>query len=155
MIKVKKIMTRNVITVSKEADLFEAEKLVVAKNLGGIVVVEKNLPIGVVDQREIISGILAKKKKVREVMGMDFVVISPLTKFPELSSYIKKKNIKRFAVVDDGQLVGIITESDIIQSMRDFTRFDQTVQEVILVIFGLATAFFLLYFGPIGTTIFG
>ena len=155
MIKVKKIMTRNVITVSKDTDLFEAEKIITAKNVGGIIVIEKGVPIGVIDQREIIAGILAKKKKIKDAMGMDFVVISPLTKFPELSEYVKKKNIKRFAVVDDGQLVGIITESDIVHSMRDFTRFDQTVQEIILVVFGLATAFFLLYFGPIGTSIFG
>ena len=155
MVKVTKIMTRNVITVSKDTDLFEAEKLIASKNVGGLVVVEKGLPIGFLGQKEIVSGILGRKKKAKDAMKMDFVLISSLTKFPELSEYIRKKNIRRFAVVDGGQLVGIITESDIIQSMRDFTRFDQTVQEVILVIFGLATAFFLLYFGPVGTSIFG
>ena len=57
--------------------------------------------------------------------------------------------------MENDKLVGLITETDIIETTRDFTRLDQIIQEVILTIFGLATAFFLFYFSPLGASIFG
>ena len=88
-------------------------------------------------------------------MDKGFMAISPLTKFSDISKALKEGKIKRFPVVQNEQLIGLITETDIIEATRDFTRFHQIVQEVILTIFGLATAFFLFYFSPLGASIFG
>jgi len=85
-------------------------------------------------------------------MSNDFMVISPMTTFSEINKYLREKRIKRFPVVENERLIGLITETDIIEATRDFTRFHEVVQEVILTIFGLATAFFLFYFSPIGTS---
>ena len=154
MMKVKEIMTKDVVTISKEATIQEAEKILATKTISGLVVVENDVPIAVVDENDVIRGLVHGKKKIKEIMGLEFIAISPLTKFPEITSYLKKQRITRFTVVENGHLVGLITETDIIESIRDFTKFDQVVQETILVIFGLATAFFLFYFSPLGILLF-
>ena len=155
MIKVRNIMTQEVVTVGKNLSLKEAAMLMSSKSVSSLVVLEKNKPIAVVSENDIIKGITSGKNKISEVMGKSFMVISPLTKFSGIINYLNDKKIKRFPVVENDKLVGLITETDVIEATRDFTRFHQIVQEVILAIFGLATAFFLFYFSPIGASIFG
>ena len=153
MIRAIDIMTKDVITTTQDSSIMEAAKLIVSKSVSGLVV-EKNQPIAIISENDVISGLIHKKSKVKDVMNKDFVIISPMTKFSEISKHLREKNIKRFPVVEDGKLRGLITETDIIEATRDFTRFHQIMQDVILAIFGLATAFFLFYFSPIGASIF-
>lgn len=154
MIKVKDIMTKAVIKTAPNASIVEAAKLMTSKSLSGLVVVEDDRPIAVVGENDIIKGIISKKTKVKDIMSKEFLIISPSAKFAELSSALRDKRIKRFPVVDNGKLIGLITETDIIEATRDFTRVHQIVQEIILGIFGFATAFFLFYFSPIGKLFF-
>jgi len=155
MIKAKNIMTRDVITISKDSTIMEAVKLMVSKSVSGLVVVERNKPIAIVSENDIIKGIVSKKTNVQDVMDNEFMIVSPLTTFSEINKSLKEKKIKRFPVVENDKLIGLITETDIIEATRDFTRFHQIVQEAILAIFGFATAFFLFYFSPVGASVFG
>lgn len=154
MIKVRSMMTKEVVTVSKENSVMEAAKLMVSKVVSSLVVVENAKPIAIISEGEIIKGLVSDKKKVRDIMDADFASITPSTKFSEVSRRLRNEKVRRFAVVEDGKLAGLVTETDIVEATRDFTRMDQIVQEVILGIFGLATAFFLFYFSPIGSSIF-
>ena len=154
MIRIRDIMTKDVITISQNFGITEAAKLMASKAVSSLIVVEKNKPVAVVSENGIINGIISKKAKVKDVMGRDFMAISPKTKFSEITMYLKEGKIKRFPVVEDEKLIGLVTETDIIDATRDFTRFNQIVQEIILAIFGLATAFFLFYFSPVGASIF-
>lgn len=154
MIKVRDIMTKEVIIAAPNSSIVDAAKLMASKSVTSLVVVENGIPVGVIGENDVIVGITSKKAKVRDVMGRDFIPISPSARFLELEKYVRQKKIKRFPVVENGKLVGIVTETDIIEATRDFTRFNQLVQEVILGIFGLATAFFLFYFSPLGSSIF-
>ena len=154
MIKIRSIMTKDVVTISPNSSIMEAAKLMTSKSVSSLVVMDKNKPIAIISENDIIKGILSKKTKVKDVMSRQFMIISPLAKFSEISKSLREKKIKRFPVMENERLIGLITETDIVQATRDFTRFHQIVQEVILAVFGLATAFFLFYFSPIGASIF-
>jgi len=92
---------------------------------------------------------LSRKKKVSDIISKRYLLVSPEMNFSEINNYLRQKNVKRFPVVQDSKLVGLITETDIVQAARDFTRLHHFVQEIILVIFGIATVFFFFYFNPI------
>ena len=147
-------MTKEVVTIAKSAGIIEASKIMSSKSVSSLVVIDKGKPVAVVSENDIIAGISSKKNKVKDIIKKDFIVISPLTRFSEIEKAVRNREIKRFPVVENGKLVGLITETDIIQATRDFTRVHQIVQEIILAIFGLATAFFLFYFSPLGASIF-
>lgn len=147
-------MTKEVVTIAKSAGIIEASKIMSSKSVSSLVVIDKGKPVAVVSENDIIAGISSKKNKVKDIIKKDFIVISPLTRFSEIEKAARNREIKRFPVVENGKLVGLITETDIIQATRDFTRVHQIVQEIILAIFGLATAFFLFYFSPLGASIF-
>ena len=155
MIRAKNMMTKEVIAISQNSSVMEAANLLLSKAVSNLIVVEKSQPIAVISEADITKGILGKKTKVKEVMDRDFMVISPSAKFSEISRIVREKKIKRFPIVDKGRLAGLITETDIIETTRDFTRFHQMVQDIILTIFGIATAFFLFYFSPLRAWMFG
>lgn len=155
MIRAKNMMTRGVITISTNSSVSEAAKFSTSKSVSSLVVTEKDNPIAVLSERDIIKATLTRKTKVRDVMDKNFIVISPDTKFYDISRYLREKNIKRFPVVEDGKLIGLITETDIVEATRDFTRFHEITQDIILTIFGFATSFFLFYFSPLRVMVFG
>ena len=155
MIKVKNIMTKEVVVISQNSSITDAAKLIASKSVSSLVVVDQGKPIAIITENGIIRAILSKKPKVKDVMTKDFKIISPMTRFSEVSNDIKGGKIKRFPVMENEKLAGLVTETDIIEATRDFTRFHQIMQEVILGIFGLTTAFFLFYFSPLRITLFG
>ena len=155
MIKIKNIMTKEVIAINPGASIADAANLMTSKSVSSLVVVEKGKPTAVISENDVIRAILSKKTKVKDVMSKNFMVISPVTRFSEISRHLRDGKARRFPVVENDKLIGLITETDIIEATRDFTRFHQIVQEVILAVFGLATAFFLFYFSPLGASFFG
>ena len=155
MIKASNIMTRDVVTVSPNSGIAEAAGLMLSKSVSSLVVDDKGKPVGVIGESDIIGAVVSKKAKVKDVIDKGYMVISPRVRFSEISKCLREKKIKRFLVVENGKLIGLVTETDIVQATRDFTRFHQIMQEAILAVFGLATAFFLFYFSPLGASIFG
>jgi len=160
MITIKNIMTENVITTDPNKTIFEASKLMVNKNISSLLVTKYKKPIAIMTENDIIKNVLLKgnntdKIKVKDVMNKNFKIISPDSKYIDVVHDIRRNKIKRFPVVDErGILVGLVTDSDVVKATRDFTKIHQIVQEVILAIFGIVTAFFLFFFSPLGTSMF-
>jgi len=155
MIRAKTIMTENVITISENATIEEAAKLMVNKHVNSLLITKNNYPIAIVAENDLIKGTLnknPKKVKVKDFMNKDFLTLNINANYSYIVKKLRNEKIKRFPVVENNKLVGIITEMDIIDTTRDFTRFHQIMQEVILAVFGLVTAFFLFFFSPLGQT---
>lgn len=151
-------MTENVITINENSTITEAAKLMVGKHVTSLLVIKNSMPIAIVTENNLIKGSLKKspnKVKVKDIMSKDFLVISPDTNYSYIIKKLKEEKIKRFPIEENNKLVGIITETDIVDVTRDFTRFHRIMQEVILTVFGLVTAFFLLFFSPIGQSLLG
>ena len=157
MIKAKTIMTENVITINESATITEAAKLMVNKHVKSLLVAKNNKPIAIVTENSLIKGALNKspnKVKIKDVMSKEFLIVNTDTSYSYIIKKLREEKIKRFPVVENDKLIGIITETDIVDATRDFTRFHQIMQEIILVVFGLVTAFFLFFFSPLGQSVF-
>lgn len=154
MIKVRSIMSSDVITISKESSIMEAARLITSKSVSSLIVVEKDKPIAVISEKDIINGVMGGKGKVNGVMDKEFMVVSPAATFYEISRQLRERKVRKFLVVENKKLTGIVTETDIIEATRDFTRFHQIIQDVILAVFGLAIVFFLFYFSRFGQVLF-
>ena len=155
MIRAKAIMTENVVTIKEDATVAEAAKLIVAKNISNLLVIKHEIPIAVVTLHDLIKAIIniSPKAKVKDVMSKKFFVVDPNENYSNLAKKLKEETMRIFPVVEKDKLVGIVTETDIIDATRDFTRFHQIMQEAILTVFGLVTAFFLFFFSPLGQSI--
>ena len=157
MIKAKTIMTENVITTNENVTIAAAAKLMINKHVKILLVVKDSKPTAIVTENELIKGVLSPRSssiKIKDVMSKKFLTICPNTNYFDIVKKLRKEKIKRFPVVENDKLIGIVTETDVINATRDFTRFHQIMQEVILAVFGLVTAFFLFFFSPLGQSIF-
>src|SRR3989338_9182416 len=99
MIKIRKIMTREVITITPGSSIIEAANLMVSKSVSSLVVVDKNKTIAIISEKDIIQGIVSKTTKVKDVMDKEFMVISPTTSFSEINKSLRENKAKRFPVV--------------------------------------------------------
>ena len=155
MIKIRSIMTRDVVTISQNSTIAEAAKSMSSKSVSSLpVVIDKDEPIAIITEKDIIKGVVSRQKLVKDIMNKEFKVISPNTGYSEVIKFLTDEKVRRFIVMENEKIAGLITETDIIEATRDFTRLHQIVQEAVLAIFGLATAFFLFYFSPYRILIF-
>ncbi|MDP3765150.1 MAG: CBS domain-containing protein [Nanoarchaeota archaeon] len=157
MVKAKAIMTENVITISEDSSVADAAQLMVGKHVKNLLVMKNGMPIAIVTENDLIRGSLSgsqAKAKIKGIMSKNFLPVSPQTSYSFIIKKLKEEKIKKFPVVDNDKLVGIITETDIVDATRDFTRFHRIMQEIILTVFGLVTAFFLFFFSPLGQSMF-
>ena len=95
MIKIKDIMTKDVVTIDQGAGIVEASRLMASKSVSSLVVTENGKPVAVVSENDMIVGINSKKNKVKDIMKRDFMVVSPLTRFSEVEKSIRNKKVKR------------------------------------------------------------
>ena len=121
--KVEDIMSQEVVTTTIDATMDEAARIMGEKHIGSLIVKKYATPVGIVTERDLLSNILALGKnpsdvKVEEVMSYPLITICPTTEIKEAARMmIKKKG--RLAVFRCGDLVGIITASDLIRSLPD------------------------------------
>lgn len=115
---VKEAMKSDPVIVKHTITVLEAAKLMREKKIGNVIVVEKKHPIGILTESDILKKIVAEGKNaneilVEEVMSTPIMVADPYIPVEEAMKTMGKCNIRRLPVVENGELIGIITHKDI------------------------------------------
>lgn len=115
---VKEAMKSNSVIVKPTITVLEAAKIMRKKKIGNVIVVEKKQPIGILTESDILKKIVAEGKNaneilVEEVMSTPIIVADPYISVEEAMKTMGKCNIRRLPVVENGELIGIITHKDI------------------------------------------
>lgn len=118
-IPVRDVMTRPVITVDADIDVLTAAKRMALANVGCLIVVSGEKPIGILTERDLVKKVVAKATapqavKVGDIMSSPLVTISPEASLRDAASLMLKSRIKRLPVTSNGRLVGIITDTDLV-----------------------------------------
>jgi acetoin utilization protein AcuB len=123
------LMTKNPITVDSETLVLDAQRIMKENNIRRLPIVDKGKLVGIVTQHDLLEAApspatslsihelnyLLSKMKVKEIMKKNPLTLTPDTPFEEALRIGQEKKIGSFPVVDNGKLVGIATESDIIR----------------------------------------
>lgn len=111
------IMKRQVISIDSSVTVKDAAKIMSDSGVGCVVVMEKNVPVGILTERDFVRKIIAKEKSLstptREAMSTPLITIDPNSTVWELAELMKVKKIHRVPVIKDDRLVGIVTSTDI------------------------------------------
>jgi len=119
-IRVREIMTRRPITINKEASIGAAAKTMRQNHVGGLMVTEKGRLVGMITEGDILRKAFIKNKsptktKVWQIMTRKVVTIHPDDDLYHVTQLMNKKGIRRLPVIEDGQIVGYITEKDLLK----------------------------------------
>lgn len=151
MAKVSAIMNTRVPTLKKEAGISDAARLMVDNPLGCVVVVEGEKPIGIITEsdivRSLVSGKINLKEKAAKIMSSPITAISPNTSLEKANKIIDTKHFRRYPVVKDEKLIGVVTENSIVQAINDNVSFHRNVQNAVLIIFVLFEFFIFVLYG--------
>jgi len=121
--------TAPVITLSSEKTIHDALQLMQKNDIKRIVVVENNLPVGIVTERDM-GKFLEKDKTIRtldqipldEIMSTGLVTITLGQQDHLIQCAIRMETFQISSVIvvdDDGKLVGITTKSDIVKNFAN------------------------------------
>jgi CBS domain-containing protein len=136
---VKEAMKTNLAIVKPTTSVLDAAKIMKKRKLGNILIVEKKRPIGILTESDILRKIVAEGKnakdiQVKNVMSTPVIVIDPYVTLEEAMKTMGKCNVRRLPVIENNELIGIITQKDISSIspiLHEISRewYDITVQD--------------------------
>lgn len=147
MLKVKDIMTKDVVTVTKETTVMELAGIFAKKHISSLPVVDQDgVLIGIVTETDLVEQdknlhiptvisifdwviYLESDKKfekelkkmtgrtVGDIYSADVVTVSPDSSIADVADLLSSKKINALPVVDGNKLAGIVSRIDLIRSM--------------------------------------
>lgn len=122
--------SNDVATTSAGQSVAEAAKALHHRRIGALVVVDATQSIiGILSERDIVRGMAlhgnkAEALKVQDLMTSAVLVCGPDDSLDTLMGIMTNKRVRHLPVVEQGQLIGIITIGDVVKSRLD----DATMQ---------------------------
>jgi CBS domain-containing protein len=128
---VKDVMSSPVVITSEDATANKVAKLMLDNKVGCIVITGKDeRPLGIVTERDLVARVLAKnispeKTTAKEFMSSPLITIEPDTPINEAAKRMRKRDIRRLAVLYKNNLVGIVSSKDILDVMPELIEIIQ------------------------------
>jgi len=120
MLKAKAVMTTNIITVTKETEIYKAVRLMVENNITGLPVVNDDMTLkGIVSEKDVLKllydyGTDGRLHKVENFMTKGVVAFNQEDTLTDITSCLLKSNFRRVPILNGGKLVGVVSRKDII-----------------------------------------
>lgn len=154
--RVKDVMTRNVVSVSPQASVAEALDTMTRSHLSGLPVIdEAGSLVGVVSEADFMrrselgtekpgshwlgsiflpgraAEIYARAhaRRVEEIMSRDVATIDATDSLDEAVTVMERRRVKRLPVLSEGKVVGMLTRADFVHALALFLRepYDQAL----------------------------
>lgn len=142
---IRDLMTTDLITVGPETSLKEAARRMLQAGISGLLVTDDERLVGIITEADFVSaeagrgkrkragllrflirdeGVPSEERSVGDVMTTDVVTVSPDAEHVEAARLMHLTGVKRLPVVEEGELVGLVSRSDV---LRSFVRPDQDI----------------------------
>lgn len=137
MLKVKDLMTREVLTLAPNTTVREAAEILSTEHVSGAPVVRLGVVVGMVSSADLLEFIAALPADPEAVSGGqdhgildDHTVEEAMTRAPiktialdapasTAAELMMEEGIHRLPVLDNGKLVGIISTTDLVKALAD------------------------------------
>jgi Zn-dependent protease/predicted transcriptional regulator len=119
-IRVKDIMTKDVVSVSPSMSVEDLVQFIFQKKHMGYPVMEGDSLKGVVTLTDIERVPYTERSaaRVSDIMTRNIVAVSSTARASDALKLISSKNIGRVMVIDNGSLVGILSRTDLVRILR-------------------------------------
>ena len=118
---------RTIISIDSKAKVKDAARLMVEKRIGSLIANRDGLPFGMVTEHDLMEKIAAEgvdptKASVSEVMTAPLTSIDASASIIDAARRMVEKQVKRLVVTDQDKIVGIISQTDLVQHLTDFQK---------------------------------
>ena len=119
LIYVKDVMTRQVRTIGEEATISAAAKVMARWKIGALVIVKDDRPTGMLTEGDV-SRLVAKGLDPRTtpvtIGRKKLITVTPDERIEVAAKTMAEAGVKKLPVLEEGKLVGILTQTDIVNS---------------------------------------
>jgi CBS domain-containing protein len=119
LILVRDVMSKDVKVVRLNCNVKEVVATMNKFNIGSIVVVQGDMPVGVISERDILRRVVEpclapETLTAKQVMTSPVVTINETATIDEAAKLMAKKKVRKIPVMNKQKLVGIVTFTDIV-----------------------------------------
>ena len=125
MLTVKQLLEskgQDVWSVSPDTSVLEAIKKMADKQVGALLVLDRGKPVGIVSERDyarkvILQGRSSQETPVKEIMTTRVVCARPDLNVEECMAIMTDKRIRHLPVMEEDQLLGMISIGDLVKAI--------------------------------------
>jgi CBS domain-containing protein len=116
-------MNNSVISIDSSVTASDAARMMEDTGVGAVIVLENNLPVGIVTDRDLAIKITAHSfpvdTPVRRIMSSPLISIDPTCDLWIAADLMSTRNVRKLPVIDDDKVVGILTTNDLVKHIMD------------------------------------
>ena len=134
---VENVMQKNVIAVDSSVTIKDTATILTNAHVGCVIITDGNSPIGIVTERDIVQRVTSKdlplSTKVSEIMTTPLITAKPDYTLWETAQIMKTNSIHKLPIEKDGNLVGIITATDLVKlvSLGSGTEIGKITEQIL------------------------
>jgi len=126
MLLVKDVMTKVVRVTGPDSSVREVVATMNRFNIGSIIVVQNNKPVGVISERDVLRRVVEpclspETIAARQIMTSPVITICESASLAEVVKIMAEKRVRKIPVMKKEGLVGIITYTDILSKVLNMT----------------------------------
>ncbi len=108
-------------TMESTASAYEAARFMVDKNIGALVVIERDKVVGIVSERDCARKLVAMARSpqdtlLRDIMSSPVMYVHPHQTGEECMALMTESRRRHLPVMDGGQLIGLISIGDLVKA---------------------------------------
>jgi CBS domain-containing protein len=118
-----------VLRIHAAASVLDAVKRMVDANVGSLIVTDGGEVVGIVTERDYLrrvtlEGRSDRETSVRDIASSPLIVVTPETTIDECKALMTDRRIRHVPVVEDGEVVGIVSIGDIVKFESEQQSFE-------------------------------
>jgi CBS domain-containing protein len=135
---VEDVMQKNVIAIDSSATIKDAAIMMTDTHVGCVIITDGSSPIGIVTERDIVQRVVSEdiplSTSVSEIMSTNLITAKLDFTLWELAQLMKTNSIHKMPVEKDGNLVGIITATDLVRanSLASGTEIGKITEQILV-----------------------
>jgi len=124
---------RNVYSITPDARVFDALKLMADKSVGALIVMEGGRLAGIISERDyarkvILHGKSSHDLQVRDIMTSKVISVHPGQTVEECMALMTEKRIRHLPVTEGERLIGVLSIGDLVKEVIAEQR--QTIEQL-------------------------
>jgi CBS domain-containing protein len=131
-LRVADYMSRDLVTVTQDTEIMRAVFMLVEKDISGVPVLDEHgALVGLLTERDCLDVALSAGYfdepggRVSEFMSAPVDTVTSQDTLMDIAVRFRDTSYRRFPVVDDGRLVGIVSRRDVLRALRQGAWFEK------------------------------
>lgn len=117
-----------VVTVSPDSSVFDAIKTMADRSIGAVVVVEGDVVLGMLTERDYARKIVLQDRssrttKVRDIMTESVYYVGPADTREHCMAMMTERHFRHLPVIDKDKLVGLLSIGDLVKDVMSEQKF--------------------------------